>query len=69
MEMYGLTQMKCTVADFHASFASLDQVLQCELQTDEKEMMGYNIIMLEHTLCKIKRLTIRLSKQVILSAI
>jgi hypothetical protein len=69
MEMYGLTQTKCTVADFHASFALLDEVLQRELLTDEKEMMGYNIIMLEHTLCKIKRLTLRLSKEVFLSAI
>ena len=27
MEMYGLMRMKCMVVDFHASFASLDQML------------------------------------------
>jgi len=69
MEIYGLTQKKCKVVDFYTSFALLDQVLQRELRMDEKEMMGYNIIMLEHTLCKIKCLTLRLLKKVILSAI
>ena len=41
------------------AFISLDLALQRELTEVEKETMGYNIIMLEHTLCKIKRLTSR----------
>ena len=69
MEMYGLTRKKCSMEELHAAFASLDQVLQRELRMDEKEMMGYNIIMLEHTLCKIKRLTLKVTKNVILSEI
>lgn len=69
MEIYGLTQKKCSAEELHAAFTSLDQVLQRELRMDEKEMMGYNIIMLEHTLCKIKRLTLKLKKDVILSEI
>ena len=41
------------------AFISLDLALQRELTEVEKETMGYNIIMLEHTLCKIKRLMSR----------
>ena len=32
------------------------KALQTELTKEEKDVMGYNIVMLEHTLCKIKRI-------------
>jgi hypothetical protein len=52
----GLVGKGCKKEKFCAAFESLDQALQSELQEEEKEAMGYNIIMLEHALCKIKRL-------------
>lgn len=45
---------------FCTAFASLDQVLQTTLEEEEKEAMGYNVIMLEHALCKIKRIGVAL---------
>ena len=56
MEMCGLTRQGCSKEEFCAAFESLDQALQIELREEEKEAMGYNVIMLEHTLCKIKRI-------------
>jgi len=41
------------------AFASLDLALRQELTEEEKAAMNYNVIMLEHALCKIKRLTAR----------
>ena len=38
------------------AFASLDNALQTELTKEEKDAMGYNIIMLELALYKIKRI-------------
>lgn len=70
MEMFGLTQKDSSKEEVCNAFASLDLALQRELGTEEKERMGYNIIMLEHALCKIKRLTARsISKDTILSEI
>ena len=48
----------CKKQELCAAFESLDQALQSELQEEEnlKEAMGYNMIMLEHALCKIKRI-------------
>lgn len=62
MEMGGLVRKNCSEKEFCAAFLSLDQALQKELSEEEKEAMGYNIIMLEHTLCKIKRLNNDISK-------
>jgi hypothetical protein len=56
MEMCGLVEKDCGKVKFCAAFTSLDQALQTELREDEKEAMGYNIVMLEHALCKIKRI-------------
>jgi hypothetical protein len=70
MEMFGLTRKDGSKEEVRDAFASLDLALQSELRTDEKETMGYNVIMLEHALCKIKRLTTRgISKDTILSEI
>jgi hypothetical protein len=52
----GLVSKGCSKEDFCAAFESLDRALQFELREEEKEAMGYNIIMLEHALCKIKRI-------------
>jgi len=49
-------EKKCSEKEFCDAFISLDQALQTELSEEEKAAMGYNIVMLEHTLCKIKRL-------------
>jgi hypothetical protein len=44
--------------------------VRCELSEEEKEAMGYNVVMLEYTLCKIKRLVSReVTKTEILSEI
>lgn len=70
MEMFGLIRKDGSKEEVREAFASLDLALRRKLRTDEKETMGYNIIMLEHTLCKIKRLTAQnVSKDTILSEI
>lgn len=56
MEACGLVGKGSTKDEFCAAFESLDQALQLELTEEEKEAMDYNVIMLEHTLCKIKRI-------------
>ena len=70
MEMFGLMQKDRNKEEVCNAFMSLDLSLQHELQMDEKDRMGYNIIMLEHVLCKIKQLTTQgISKDTILSEI
>jgi len=59
MAKFGLVKNGADGEEICEAFVSLDLALQRELTEDEKEAMGYNIIMLEHTLCKIKRLTSR----------
>ena len=54
MEICGLVGKSNSKEDFCTAFSLLDQALQIELHDEEKETMGSNIIMLEHTLCKIK---------------
>jgi hypothetical protein len=56
MERCGFVKKDCSSEEFSTAFSSLDEALKKELREDEKEAMGYNIIMLEHALCKIKRI-------------
>ena len=56
MTKIGLVRNGADRKDLCDALESLDLVLQQELTDDEKNAMGYNVIMLEHTLCKIKRL-------------
>ena len=56
MNLIGLVKDNANREELCEAFESLHLALQSELTEDEKETMGYNIIMLEHTLCKIKRL-------------
>ena len=56
MEKCGFVQNGCSPDEFCNAFTLLDQALQMELSEDEKEAMGYNVIMLEHVLCKIQRI-------------
>ena len=56
MEMCGLVKKGCGREEFCKAFVSLDKALQTELTKEEKDVMGYNIVMLEHALCKIKRI-------------
>jgi hypothetical protein len=56
MEICGLVGKNNSEEDFCTAFSLLDQALQIELHDEEKETMGYNIVMLEHALCKIKRI-------------
>src|SRR5882762_10194333 len=56
MKLCGFVGESCSEDEFCAAFTSLDEALQRELKEEEKKDMGYNIIMLEHALCKIKRL-------------
>ena len=59
MVMFDLVKKNADKEEICKAFISLDLALQRELTDIEKEAMGYNIIMLEHTLCKIKRLMSR----------
>ena len=69
MEKIGLVKNNANVEEVCEAFTSLDLALQQELTDDEKETMGYNIIMLEHTLCKIKRLMKGISLELLQSEI
>lgn len=69
MELCGFVGKNSSQEDFCSAFESLDQALQRELQDEEKEAMGYNIIMLEHTLCKIKRISKSIKPEVLDSEI
>jgi hypothetical protein len=59
MEMLGLISKKASRVEVTEAFMSLDLSLQQELEEEERLAMNYNVIMLEHALCKIKRLTMR----------
>jgi len=59
MEMLGLIGKTLSKREVSKAFASLDLALRQELTDEEKAAMNYNVIMLEHALCKIKRLTAR----------
>ena len=69
MEMCGFIGKDSSREEFCDAFASLDQALQKELSEDEMAAMGYNIIMLEHALCKINRISTSLKKEVLYSEI
>ena len=53
MEMLGLVGEGVGKKDF----SSLDNYIESELGEKSKEAMGYNVVMLEQTLCKMKCLT------------
>lgn len=57
MEMFDLVSEGVNREDFGKAFASLDNYIERALGEEGKEAMGYNVVMLEHTLCKMKRLT------------
>jgi hypothetical protein len=57
MQMLGLVREGVDRIDFCNVFASLDAYIESGLGAEDKKAMGYNAVMLEHTLCKIKRLT------------
>ena len=59
METLGLISYQASKEQVAEAFLSLDSALQHELKEEEKKAMSYNVVMLEHTLCKIKRLTSR----------
>lgn len=69
MEMCGFIGEDSNQEQFCSAFASLDQALQTELRAEEKTTMGYNIIMLEHALCKINRIGGRIKEEVLFSEI
>ena len=56
IETCGFVGKSCSQDEFCTEFTLLDRALQTELREEEKEAMGYNIIMLEHALCKINRI-------------
>ena len=60
MEKCGLVREGCERDEFCRAFALLEKVLQTELSEEEKDAMGYNVIMLEHALCKIKQIGVYL---------
>jgi len=59
MERLGLIRKGASKLEVSKAFTSLDLALHQELKKEEKEAMNYNVIMLEHALCKIKRLSSR----------
>jgi hypothetical protein len=56
MTKTGLVKTGANREELCKAFTSLDLALLQELTENEKELMGYNVVMLEHTLCKISRL-------------
>ena len=60
MENCKLVKKKSTREEFCLAFESLDEALRMELTMEEKETMGYNVVMLEHALCKINRIGVHL---------
>ena len=59
MAMLGLVKNGANREELGNAFESLDLALELKLTEEEKKAMGYNVIMLEHALCKFKRLTSR----------
>jgi hypothetical protein len=59
METVGLITKQASKVEVAEAFKSLDLAIQQELTEEEKKAMDYNVIMLEHGLCKIKRLIAR----------
>ena len=59
----GLIDENATNEELYKAFITLDLALQQELSENEKNAMGYNVVMLEHTLCKIQRLMKGISLQ------
>ena len=59
MERLGLIGKRASKVEVSEAFISLNLVLRQELKEEEKAAMNYNMIMLEHALCKFKRLTTR----------
>ena len=57
MLTFGLVREGVNKDDFCNAFAMLDAYIESALGAEEKKVMGYNVVMLEHTLCKIKCLT------------
>ena len=57
MQMLGLVREGVDRNNFCNAFASLDAYIENGLGAEDKKAMGYNAVMLEHALCKIKRLT------------
>jgi hypothetical protein len=57
MQLFNLVGEGANEEDFCNAFASLDAHIEGRLGVEEKNAMGYNVVMLEHTLCKMKRLT------------
>ena len=57
MVMLGLVKEEVKEEVFCNTFSMLDSHIENALEVEEKEAMGYNVVMLEHTLCKMKRLT------------
>jgi len=69
MQEYELVRKGASEEEVCQAFIALDAFLQQELGMEEKKVMGYNVILLEHTLCKMNRLATRLSKDEVLSEI
>ena len=59
MERLGLIGKRASKVEVSEAFISLDLALWQELKEEEKAAMNYNVIMLEHALCKFKWLTMR----------
>ena len=57
MIVLGLVNGDVTCEDFSNAFSSLDTFIASSLDSEVKKACGYSVVMLEHTLCKIKRLT------------
>lgn len=54
MLVCGLVKEGGNEEDFCKAFTSLDAYIESTLGEEEKIAMNYNVVMLEHTLCKIK---------------
>ena len=59
MQLFDLVAEGAPSEEILQAFISLDAALERELLMEEKRDMGYNVIMLEHALCKMNRLIMR----------
>jgi hypothetical protein len=55
----GLTRENASKVELSNAFVSLDLAVRQELNEGERAAMRYNVVMLEHALCKIKKLISR----------
>lgn len=63
LQQLALLDNTCTEPDVVQVFQALHDFIMRNLSEEEQLMMGYNMIMLEHALCKFSRITKKIGKK------